>query len=126
MADHTVQAAFEADVSGLVTGMKTTQKATSESSRRIGHFGDQNKAPWDKVGQGMMVIGAAVAASFGPPSTRGVPGDQPTVHHRLASRLREELRVRPTAVAQRDLVISEPDVAGPSGPEQEALAQQFR
>jgi len=60
MADRTVKVILKADVSSLVNGMKSAQKSTKDFAKNSTDSVTNNRAEWEKVGTGMMVVGAAI------------------------------------------------------------------
>jgi len=65
VGDRTVKAILKADVSSLVAGMKSAQKATKDFAADAKDSAGKNKAAWESTGKGMMVAGGVIAAGIG-------------------------------------------------------------
>lgn len=65
MAERSVKLLLTADVKGLVSGLKTGQKATQDFGRDLSSFAKNHREQLDTVGKGMMVAGGLVGAGVG-------------------------------------------------------------
>ena len=64
-ANRSVTVTLNANVSGLVGGLQRASAAANETGNKIAQVATRNQAEWDKVGNTLLGVGAAIAAGLG-------------------------------------------------------------
>lgn len=65
MANRTIELTLKANTQGLISGVKTAQRAASNAGRDLDNFRRQNEQAWNTVGTTLATAGAAVTAGVG-------------------------------------------------------------